>query len=101
MRDTNRKSLSEVAEGGLDVDASVLDLIYITLGLTLAPSSLLFTHHLCLQLTGMVGDGSIEGRQALEGAVGSKGRPGRSMKGKAFIAKGKNSRLGNLPKKKF
>jgi hypothetical protein len=50
----------------------------------------------------MVGDGSIEGRQALEGAVGSKGRPGtRSMKGKAFIAKGKNTRLGNLPKKKF
>ena len=59
-----------------------------------------------LQLTGMVGDGSIEGRQAIEGAVGSKAKAqslaqARSMRAKTFIAKNKNPKLGNLPKRKF
>lgn len=62
--------------------------------------------YLCLQLTGMVGDGSIEGRQAIEGAVGSKAKAqslaqARSMRAKTFIAKNKNPKLGNLPKRKF
>ena len=54
----------------------------------------------------MVGDGSIEGRQAIEGAVGSKAKAqslaqARSMRAKTFIAKNKNPKLGNLPKRKF
>ena len=59
-----------------------------------------------LQLTGMVGDGSIEGRQAIEGAVGSKAKSqshnqGRNLKAKTFNAKNKSPKLGNLPKRKI
>lgn len=54
----------------------------------------------------MVGDGSIEGRQAIEGAVGSKAKAqaqsqGRNLRAKTFIAKNKNSKLGNVPKRKI
>lgn len=58
---------------------------------------------LLLQLAGKLGDGSIGGRQALEGAVGTQKRQGpKSIRGKAIIAKGKSTKQGSsLPKKKF
>ena len=54
-----------------------------------------------IKLTGRLGDNSIEGRSAIEGAVGSKVSTGKSLKGKAYIAKGRNPKITSTPKKNF
>ena len=54
-----------------------------------------------MQLTSRLGDNSIEGRSAIEGAVSSKVSTGKSLKGKAYIAKGRNPKMSSTPKKNF